>query len=313
MTVFLHLGAHRTGSTHLQATLKENYSFLKEAGWDYCRFHDVPGARKLALQFQGVCEERAGKFRGRSTSNFDDCAAQMRRLYRSEILPKSGGKIVSYEGHLGRMHVGASGRIYPGFTYVIDFLHEVLPPDRKVGLSIRSYDQFIESTYKYWVRHGLARRFDSYQEDIDLKALDWRPIVNKLVDVFGESRVLVWSFERYMEDFGSFYRWLFGNVGVDMNTHMSGGLKVPSEEKNSSCSAVAYELEIDINRIVNRQFTDKEVRVALAKQINDVIESKLPARSYGKPVLFSEEQRKNMNAAYREHLEDIKRVCISYV
>lgn len=317
MTLFLHLASHRTGSTHFQAALARNRDFLAQSGWTYEKLQDIPDLLALNGRFRRLAARQAKGKDPSAAEKLGEVAEALATIYRERIVPGEGNRLLSYEGHLGEMNVIRSRGIYPGHAVVADFIRERLKgTDHRVGLSIRAYDDFIESGYKYLVRVGRTDTFAEYAQGVGKIRFDWVPIVRNLVATFGKENVLVWSFEQYRSDMEGFYDWFFARLGIENPKEPAGG-KVPfgveDDVSNASSSTVALDLELTINEILRDVVTSDKQRLLATKLINRELEARLDSRRFGRPTLLGDEIRQRLRSRYEDDLKQVAELAVSRV
>lgn len=317
MTLFLQLASHRTGSTHLQTTLTQNSEFLAQSGWTYEKLQDIPDLLALTGRFRRLASRLTREKDPAIAGKLAEVGAELETIYRESIAPGEGNRLLSYEGHLGEMNAIRSKGIYPGHATVADFVKERLKgTDLRVGLSIRAYDDFIESSYKYLVRIGNVGSFADYCEGIGKIRFDWVPIVRKLVDTFGRENVLVWSFEQYRSDMEGFYDWFFARLGIDNPKEPGEGktpFRIQDSARNASSSSVALDLELRINEILRDVVTNDKQRILATKWINREVEARLDAQKFGRPKLLDDEIKQRLRSQYEDDLEQISELAIARV
>jgi len=187
--IYLHLGAHKTGSTYFQRCLRKSSAFfaaqdsvlvspsdvMDDVIPDVVKWRrnptEVPRPESLALFLERI----------------------KRRPTRSVLW--------SYEGLLGEMNLHLDGALYPHAPLIVDALGESLRgTPTKVAFTVRSYPGFIESAYKWLVRNSQAFSFERFMSNIDIDRLTWGPAVESLRSTFGEENVLVTTYEEYRTD-----------------------------------------------------------------------------------------------------------------
>ena len=196
MTIFVHLGAHKTGSTLLQNILFQNREALvrqkvfyqrgpgRHPFFEYYRDHDMAA-------FQNRCAELGARFQ-------DNAARYRHVLFSSETL-------------FGTSDLAGGTRLYPNAPWVLDVLSEILHGmEAHFILYTRRQDDFIESTFVNRIqtlatsahldhRALLSRSdwasFDSYLQSFDAQTLSWHQLASDIADRFGREALTVRPFE----------------------------------------------------------------------------------------------------------------------
>ena len=304
-TVFVHVGAHRTGSTHFQITMGNNRRILARASCRFIHLQKVPGFTRSMLRMRKGAEARFNS----ADRRFGKFAARYQRILADHADAKV--LLLTAEGQLGEM--GFSRRraaLYPAHGEIIRELAKLLSGRRVVAaLSIRSYDGYVESTYKHMVRSSRqVLPFRSYAKQADLPGLTWLPIVEALIEAFGQESVVVWSYEAYAADLPRFYAWLFRTLGLEVAPETFG---VHGKPRNPSPSTGLLIVQRAINRVVAATLPRKRsVRVArkwntwLGQRLADHMRSK-PSVMGSKPSLLPEGLKRQLAARYSA---DLKRI-----
>ncbi|MFV0384107.1 hypothetical protein [Paracoccus sp. (in: a-proteobacteria)] len=187
MTLSIHLGAHKTASTHLQRSigaieadlLESNVIFL---GPDILR--DAP------LDLRALLE---GPERRRRQSDM------VSRLLRG-FLAEHRDMILSDElilGGLGRARLlGDNGRIYLGAAQRLRNLLDLLGTgDATLYLAIRSPADFVTSLFGEQLRWGGVLRIEDFLGDFDPAGLSWSDLVRRLLATGEAGRIVCWRYE----------------------------------------------------------------------------------------------------------------------
>ncbi len=136
--IILHLGAHRTASTHVQGVLGKNVALLAKAGIFAPCQDDVKTALTKPLGAR-IPSKRAG--------------------FSTLLKGKAPETIViSDENLLGFLNsIFIHGEFYPDTARRLAKLRQMLPEDpQKIVVAIRPYDSFFASAYGRWLAPGRA-------------------------------------------------------------------------------------------------------------------------------------------------------------
>jgi hypothetical protein len=304
--LILHLGAHRTGSSYIQALFGANREILIKRHICFEYFHEVKRLRGAAIKARGLAESN-------QPQEFSRAFEPIRRYFLDQTSSPSETTFLSYEGLLGSIRLSSPGAIYPATQLIADSIKDILESKRfVVGFSVRNTGDFVESTYKYCVRGGMTQSFKKYYGHSNADALTWKPVVQALVNVFGPNHVLVWSHERFSADSRRILDALFSRADVD-SSFMDQF--TPLETRvNSSSSSRALDIMRQINAVLDKErrpsgllqgLSWKQNR-RLAKSINSLVENSLPIKEFGHPQLLTQEQALLLTSNYRSDLAFIQ-------
>lgn len=177
MDVHLHLGAHKTASTHLQKSLERAEARLRESGVAIVVPPLLRGAPMRSLTGAGVPEAAARLLVERE--------AGARRL------------VISEENLLGRaFRRTAPGVFYPAAGRNISRLVAALgrAPDR-LYLGIRSPETFLVSAYGERLRHDALGSFGDFLAGARPEDVGWADLARRLRAAAGGAALTVWAYE----------------------------------------------------------------------------------------------------------------------
>ncbi|MGR3607283.1 MAG: hypothetical protein ACU0BN_00230 [Sulfitobacter sp.] len=196
MTIFVHLGAHKTGSTLLQNMLFRNRESLVRQKVFYQR---GPGRHPF---FEYYRDQNMAAFQNRCVElreRFQENAARYRHV------------VFSSETLFGTSDLSGGTRLYPNAPWVLDILTGILK-----GMNVhfilytRRQDDFIESTFinrlqtlatsSHLDHRALLSRsdwsnFDNYLQSFDFQALSWHQLASEIADRFGRKTLTVRPYE----------------------------------------------------------------------------------------------------------------------
>lgn len=182
MAVALHLGAHKTASTHLQHSLRACRAAFAGAGLRYLDPADLRAdGFRLGLIAQGGTRSESAARR------FAEAAAREKRLLLSEenIL----GSALSAQP-AGR------GRLYPDAAQRLARVTGLLGGRRaQVFLAVRDPAGFLVSSYGQRLISGVVEPFERYLGARDPSALRWADLVGRLAGVPGVHEITIWRYE----------------------------------------------------------------------------------------------------------------------
>lgn len=190
MTVHIHLGAHKTASTHIQATFKKNAAALAAAGVTIVRPKDVRTA-------VGTVRERMGH------PLFKRLGGRARRqaIHRLTGLGAPAAHLVAAdENTLGLCaDIIATGTLYPD-AGIRSALWQGMAArrDATVYLAVRAYPSFFAAV------HAQAGRNARYEpllasQAAALAALPrrWPDVVADIAAALPEANLILWAYEDY--------------------------------------------------------------------------------------------------------------------
>lgn len=189
--ITLHLGVHKTATTHFQSRLCNSISKLHEAGVGYLSLDQT---RKLI-----------------TSKIFGDFVVE-NNLF--DFFNQNKSTLISDENIIGGTDKINSALIYSAVTSRLGFLLEKLPADLSaVHLTIRDPESYLISRYCEYLRHFKFMSISEYFDSFDLKSFSWMPLINAIESVAGK-KVQITIFENIFDDEEAYLRKL---TGVDIN------------------------------------------------------------------------------------------------
>lgn len=265
--LYLHLGAHRTGSTAFQRTMKRNASVLADAGTDYWGPDWMRSRDHLLLGRGGAVKA------GAEAAVAADLAA-----LRADRL------VISEENILGSMRLNLlEGSFYAGAVRrLVAFigLLDVMPT--RIGIGIRDYAAYWTSAYSYLLPSKALPDFDALKPALLALERGWRAVIAELRGLFPKAEIMVWPLEAVqgrMRDVAA----RFAEVPADRLRNVT--------ERINAAPDVAAIPAIQAIRAENPGLNGAEVRARLAG---------LDMRAARGQALFTGEQRAMLAARYAE-------------
>ncbi|MDG1737253.1 MAG: hypothetical protein P8L68_01060 [Paracoccaceae bacterium] len=189
IAVALHLGAHKTASTHLQKTLARNEKLLLDNG---VRYFGPKYLRDPKHNFQDLfgLRPKGEPIAGRSGSE------QITHLAKGERRV-----VLSEENALGPVFNDQnSGVLYPQADLRLEkFVTAVAPFPVTLFLAVREPSRWIASLYAQRVAGGQLKTFDEFMGGNQLEDLRWSNLVGRLRKVPGLGQIHLWRKEDYPE------------------------------------------------------------------------------------------------------------------
>lgn len=201
MKIIFHFGAHKTASTHLQQNLQLNNNLLWRHRIKYFRFHKLPKLRREAILLARNINEK-----------YFDIKYSMENIknYIESEIGEAECAIISYEGALGNMITERHSEIYSNAEDLIEIYKQIMDDHDVIPIyTIRNYQDFLHSSYKYLMKNGLSLSctFEEYlQNKINLSPNRWTKIVESLSNTFGQENVHVIAYEDYKQNFREIIR-----------------------------------------------------------------------------------------------------------
>ncbi|TNF18814.1 MAG: hypothetical protein EP318_16860 [Rhodobacteraceae bacterium] len=225
--VFLHIGAHRTGTSSFQMCLDLNRGALQARGFDpaYPGRDGIPGG-KLRLRLPGPGRRAPQDMIPRAASAI---AAQSADPGRALIL--------SEENIPGRMFHFYQGRFYPAAEARLGVLKAALeslgaPRIARVLLVLRPYDGLFASAYRKRAEDNAVPPFATLVPKFLAMDRGWPALVRAVKTILAPEELLVVDFARRGESRALLHRLV---PGLDME------LQEPARVMNLSASDAALE------------------------------------------------------------------------
>ena len=199
MKIELHLGVHKTATTHLQRY------------WAACE--RIPASRAVCPPLEDV---RARLMPVVSPPARDPAENEARRAHAVVWLSQwhAGGRsvVLSDENLIGTCErVLALNSIYGGALPRLQRLAEVLRGHEvRVWLSVREYGAFLRSAWCETLRHGAYRPFRQAYAGMDLARRGWEHLAQDILQAFAGVELRCWRYESLQAVRGAVTESLFG-------------------------------------------------------------------------------------------------------
>jgi hypothetical protein len=276
----LHLGAHKTATTHLQETLARRREWLLERDLD---FLPMPAVRALRLP------PPRGRYGWRLRLGWP-----MRHRIETAIasLRRGPGRIaISEENLLGGVRDLLGWPFYPDVPERLRPYATLAPAaELHVFLAVRGFDKLLPSAYTQQLRfRALPGGFDPIRAAVMKRSPSWTELVKRIRDALPRARLTVWRQEDYrVHDWAILSRF----CGVDIPE----GERLPRPVGTRSPSAQAVAAFEALDPGLNRE---ARVRAAEAIVAADGGEARFEP--------FSESERRLLGEAYEEDLMRMQR------
>ena len=287
--VVIHFGAHRTGSTYLQAVFDKNAALLSKRGIQYRGLFGIKPVREAILASRRAAHHGDSAEFDRYFKVVEEYLNRFREDYPTDDL------LISYEGILGGLAGAENGGFYRHHQLYLTRFLKIFEGERTHGVfAIREYGTVLESSYKKRVECGHKPRLQRTSAEVPAEVC-WLPAVRALKSAFG-TRFSLFTYEDFATSDRQTLEWLFQrtfNFDVEL-------LELPRERVNPSPSGAAWGAMLVVNRMLSR-FGSKA-----RKRINRHLSSLLPAGKDTQPKLLSESARRDLNQRYAKDLQTLR-------
>lgn len=240
MDLVLHLGAHRTGTTAIQHTLRRNRRQLMQRGVGYWG----PGILRKVFS-SGLLTEAAGDMTG--------LVAQARRRDITELLrdralaarENNVATILLSDENLPGTMPGNLGEaaLYPQAQRRLSVLASLLPiRPSAIFLAIRDYAEFWASIYAFSALRRRVPDFDAIGPDVVASRRGWVEVIGDIRAAFPGVPVKIWPYARHE---GALAACLAEMLGPS-RTALPDDLAI--ERRNQNPGAAALGRAIDLRR-----------------------------------------------------------------
>ncbi len=277
----IHIGAHKTATTHLQDTLAQHRERLAEAGVDYIP-RQVFRTKKLKIG-KGTLGWRMW-FGG---------AGMRWKLYESldGLLGGLNTVLLSEENLLGSPQDLLTNPYYAGAEHRLEALASLGRQENlDIFLSIRSTEKTLSSAYSHVIlRHPLPVNF----RDIAERALNrpplWSDLIARARSTIPNARLHVWTLEDYARQPND----IMGKLsGVEIPVHESLPRPLGTQSVSNETIARLEQLDPSLDRLAYKE------AAALIAESDDRTNKFSP---------FSDSESKILAEAYAEDLDRIER------
>jgi len=208
----LHLGPHKTATTHLQRGLQLHEDTLALRG----------------IQFLGPKRLR---HRGRNVTALFGLAkpfvAAEDLPIHKQLLPDVDRLVLSDENFLGALHDGTGRVSVPLYHDAADRVEALVgrvgDGRLSVAMALRRPTGFLTSAYTQMLLAGLRITPEEFVANNPVEAVGWLPLIEGLAAIEGIGQITVWPFEDYGVLQGEILRALLGNSAsvVDLGNERS--------------------------------------------------------------------------------------------
>jgi hypothetical protein len=236
----IHLGAHKTATTHLQETLAAIRPVLLEKGIDY-----------IPLDAMRPVTNRLLRRSARIKQVFGRLSPELGRVIDG-LRQGPDHVILSEENLLGRLEDCFALPPYGGLGWRLAALAGMLgETETRVFLTIRRMDEFLPSAYAQALRHNPQKqRFTEIRARLLTRPPRWTEIVARIESALPRARVEIWLYEDYRAHAAEFVQRL---TGVDPGSLPE--IEVPRSTATPSAAAIASMEALDRRRLAGPRWT----------------------------------------------------------
>jgi hypothetical protein len=201
--IALHIGAHKTATTHLQRSVLAVRPAVARFGVQFYGPQQLRGhGKSLAARF-GL------RVRGNKTTRSADPKAALAQLLRS------GTRLVlSEENFIGTLHNRSGTLAWPIYPHtearISGLADRIAPGGLDIYLGIRDPARFLSSSFSQVLLGGAIVPVTEYRDSNPFARLDWADFVRRIRHTAGVRSVTVWRQEDYSAMFGQICSALLG-------------------------------------------------------------------------------------------------------
>lgn len=202
-SVWVHIGAPKTGTTLLQRQLLENPDMLGN----------------YSIAYEGESYWLGVELAEKSPLPKKDLE-KLRAKWQSLIKARNESVVIlSCESFIGAPNnpwINCAD-VARDLAYILDGF------DTRIVFCKRRLDQFYESLYHQFIKEGGSDPIEVYQQEHPPEKFEWDSLLGEFATLFGKEAVKVVSFENAMERPGSMVEYVFRGLGSDMHFEVETG------------------------------------------------------------------------------------------
>lgn len=203
--VILHIGAHKTATTHLQLALQSVRTELRELGVG------IYGPSQLRGDGLSLAERFALPHAKSDTVRSDDPAGEWRKM--SDGCTRVVLSEENFTGVLNRAGAKMQLPFYANAVERIAGLASVIAPDGvDVFLSIRAPATFLNSIYSQVLMSGGRVRPETFKSKNALTSVNWPNYIDQLTRIQALRSLIVWPYEDYEAHFARIVALMVGDL-----------------------------------------------------------------------------------------------------
>jgi len=285
----LHLGAHKTATTHIQDTLQFHKRLLRSAGINYI---DRKTIRKN------------GRLINKAVNNFDKyiffrrqrASNKINKLFLSLIDPDFSTNIISEEDLIGLPQDLLSKQYYSNIKTNLSVLSSLKEAyDISIFLSIRSPATILPSAYSQMARIGKIspNLFNKIKHNTLNNTPLWCPTIKSINKAFSSSPIYIWKYEDYNKKRNSILNLMCGKYN---HRHIEFSDIPPPKETSSLSLECIDKIEHSMSGLSRKN------QIIKAQEIS--------SNNHGNTnfIPFSEHEIHHLNSKYLYDIEEIKAI-----
>ena len=283
----IHLGVHKTASTHLQNILALEQDALRRQGVTY-----IPRGEFRRSQLSRL-------MRGNGFAKF--LPPGPRQVAVDRLLREQHGVtdtvLISEENIIGVSADCLNGQLFPRVERKLNRLLSALETNELcLYMAIRNPVTFFPSIYAQVLRRNhIPGGFDALGHAVSKSTPSWSNLVRRIKQTAPHAKLHVWTFETYKDAPELILEALTGCAGI-------GNISVPIPPQTKSASATAIHEVEKLPRYLPASTYRKRVQHLLDEDDDR-------SRFRG----FSEDQAARLNDIYFEDIEAIKRMDVVFI
>ncbi|MEH6647409.1 hypothetical protein [Sulfitobacter sp.] len=282
--LYVHLGAHRTGTSSFQMMLAKNRDLLSHAGYDvaYPGRDDIPhGDLGLRLPTPRTADQWERRYVPACAEGLQRCATET-----------SHAMILSEENIPGRMIHFASGEFYPAAEARLRTLAAAAgAPVLRAVLVVRNYTDLFVSSYRKRAEDNYADPFNAGRQNMVRMAEGWPDLVRLILQHLKVQELLVIDYGRRGRSVD-----MLGMLVPDL-----AALPLQEPARRLNLSATDAALVALQERYQNGKTLEREAwQEIIAEHRDDKV-----SRGVSE---FTKRQTRILEGRYQEHLDEIEKM-----
>jgi hypothetical protein len=192
MTIFVHIGTEKTGTTYIQNFLGKNRNKLLKLGYLYPQTPGIENHTKLAAYAQddNTFDDLRGFLKNKTAKDVN----KFRKAFKKELLAevsKYCAPNILFSGE----HCSSRLLTVQEVSRLKGLLDQ-LGNDIKIIVYLRRQDQLLLSTYSTWVKSGATGKLDLPSQRRTRERYDFAVLLGRWAAIFGASNLIVRPYDR---------------------------------------------------------------------------------------------------------------------
>lgn len=263
-------GAHKTGTTLLQAALETNRQILEVNG--FALVGRKPFYQSELCRYLKTWSHKLG-----DEVSLESARASVKKLCGGDLAKNI---IISIENIFGEF--GHKPRIYPAVRPVLREMSRILPDHEiRVVYYTRRQDRYFESIFVQRVHKLNAQPFSDFYQEWKRHDMRWTPILEDIAAEIGRNNLVVAAFETIKTGLNNFVSDMFRHIQPGLEK-IASSLDPEARDTNISLSGKGINLALLLFPELDRG--ERKIFVEFLK-------CHFSKRDYPPAVLLSDEQR----------------------